>query len=166
MATHARIAIAPPLDAADLEAVRDLFLEYSKSLGFTLDYQGFDAELADLPGKYGPPQGALLLARVDGSPAGVVGLRPLDPEICEMKRLYVKPQFRGERTQSGDSLGRTLVRLIIAAARERGYRRLRLDTIAATMEVAMKLYRSMGFVVIAPYYQSPVPDTVYMELVL
>jgi putative acetyltransferase len=161
-----RVQIAPPQDAADHEAIRDLFVEYSRSLGFSLDYQGFEAELADLPGKYGPPTGALLLARVDGAPAGTVALRQLEPGISEMKRLYVKPQFRGKHTENGDSIGRALARQIVDTARERGYRCLRLDTIGEKMERAIGLYRSMGFVVIAPYYQSPVPGTVYMELVL
>jgi putative acetyltransferase len=160
------VQIAPPQDAADHEAVRDLFMEYSRSLGFSLDYQGFEAELADLPGKYGPPRGALLLARVDGIPAGTVALRQLEAGISEMKRLYVRPQFRGRRTENGDSIGRALAWQIVDIARKRGYRCLRLDTIGAKMERAIELYRSMGFVAIAPYYQSPVPGTVYMELVL
>jgi ribosomal protein S18 acetylase RimI-like enzyme len=160
------VQIAPPRDAADHQAVRDLFVEYSRSLGFSLDYQDFEAELADLPGKYAPPTGALLLARVDGAPAGTVALRQLGPGISEMKRLYVKPQFRGKRTENGDSIGRALASRIVDTARGLGYRCLRLDTIGAKMDRAIRLYRSMGFVVIAPYYQSPVPGTVYMELVL
>jgi len=160
------VHIAPPQDAADLEAIGALFAEYARSLGFSLDYQGFDAELADLPGKYGPPGGALLLARVMGAAAGTVALRQLDDGICEMKRLYVRPQFRGQRTEDGHSIGRALAHRIVDTARQLGYRCLRLDTIGATMEPAVKLYRSMGFVDIAPYYQSPVPGTVYMELVL
>ena len=154
------VTLAPPLDTQDLDAVRSLFSEYAGSLDFPLDYQGFDAELAGLPGKYAPPEGALLLARVDGEAAGVVALRRLEPGICEMKRLYVRPAFTGR------ALGRALAEGIVQTARERGYRRLRLDTIGAKMQAAVKLYRSMGFVEIAPYYPSPVPDTVYMELIL
>jgi ribosomal protein S18 acetylase RimI-like enzyme len=154
------VEIAPPRDGADLDAVRALFAEYAASLGFSLGYQDFEAELAGLPGKYAAPDGALLLARVDGVAAGVVALRKLDAGIAEMKRLYVKPAHHGR------SIGRTLAEAVVAAARARGYRRLRLDTISGKMEAAVKLYRSMGFVEIAPYYDSPVPGTAYLELVL
>jgi putative acetyltransferase len=154
------IDIAPPRDAADLDSVRALFTEYAGSLGFSLGYQGFDAELAGLPGKYAAPEGALLLAKVDGIAAGVVALRRLEPGIAEMKRLYVKPAHHGR------SIGRKLAEAIVETARSLGYRRLRLDTIAGKMDSAVKLYRSMGFVEIAPYYDSPVPGTTYLELVL
>jgi putative acetyltransferase len=127
--------IAPPRDAADLDAVRALFSEYAASLGFSLSYQGFEAELAGLPGKYA--DGALLLAKVDGSAAGVVGLRKLEPGIAEMKRLYVRPAHHGR------SIGRKLAEAAVATARERGYRRLRLDTISGKMDAAVKLYRSI-----------------------
>lgn len=160
------IDIASPRDAADLEAVGGLFREYAASLGFSLDYQNFDEELAGLPGKYGPPGGALLLARVDGAAAGTVALREIEPRIAEMKRLYVRPAFRDRRTDKGLSIGRTLAADIVGAARKLGHRRLRLDTIGDKMGAAVKLYRSMGFVEIAPYYPSPMPGTVYMELVL
>ena len=161
-----RIHIAPPRDAADHEAIAGLVHEYAGSLGFSLDYQDFEAELADLAAKYAPPGGALLLARVDGAAAGTVALRQLEPGIGEMKRLYVRPDFRKERTESGESIGRGLAHRIVDAARACGYRRLRLDTIGPKMEAAITLYHSMGFVEIPPYYQSPVPGTVYMELVL
>jgi putative acetyltransferase len=160
------IVIAPPRTSDDLEALRALFVEYAESLGFSLAYQDFAAELAALPGKYAPPDGTLLLARADGAAAGAVALRPLEPGICEMKRLYVRPAFRGRRTEDGSSLGRALAEGIVAAARARGYRRLRLDTIPGKMAAAAGLYRSMGFVEIAPYSPSPIPDTAYMELVL
>jgi len=160
------IVVASPRDAADLQAIRTLFLEYAESLGFSLGYQGFEAELAELPGKYTPPTGALLLARVDGAAAGTVALRQLAPDICEMKRLYVRPAYRGLRTDDGLSLGRALASAIVTEARALGYRRLRLDTIADTMGAAMRLYRSMGFVEIPPYYPSPIPGTAYLELVL
>jgi ribosomal protein S18 acetylase RimI-like enzyme len=140
--------------------------EYAQSLGFSLAYQGFEEEMAAFPGKYAPPRGALLLARVGKEAAGAVALRPLDVEICEMKRLYVRPVFRSLRLADGRSIGRALAEGIVEGARRRGYRRLRLDTIAGKMQAAVKLYRSMGFVDIAPYYPSPVPDTAYMELVL
>ena len=161
-----RIHITPPRGPADHDAIADLMREYAGSLGFSLDYQDFDSELAALGTKYGPPGGALLLARVDGEPAGTVALRQLEPGIGEMKRLYVRPDFRTERTEGGNSIGRELVLRIVDAARACGHRRLRLDTIGPKMEAAIKLYRRMGFTEVAPYYPSPVPGTVYMELVL
>ncbi len=160
------IEIAVPRNDVDDDAIKSLMREYAESLGFSLAYQGFDEEMAGFPGKYAPPRGALLLARAGGNAAGTVALRPLDGETCEMKRLYVRPAFRGLRLPDGRSIGRTLADEIVAAARARGYRRLRLDTISGKMQAAVKLYRSMGFVDIAPYYPSPVPDTAYMELVL
>lgn len=161
-----RIHIAPPRDTEDFDAIAELVREYSRSLGFSLEYQGFEEELADLGAKYGPPGGALVLARVDGEPAGTVALRQLEPGIGEMKRLYVRPGFRRERTETGSSIGRELAFRIVEAARACGHRRLRLDTIGPQMEPAIRLYRTMGFTEIAPYYPSPVPGTVYMELVL
>lgn len=166
MTNSGTIAIGPPSGAADLDAIKALFAEYAQSLGFSLAYQGFAAELAQLPGKYAPPGGALLLARADGEAAGCVALRALEPGICEMKRLYVRPAHRGRRTADGLSIGRALAQAVIAAARARGYGRLRLDTITSKMDAAVRLYRSMGFVDIPPYYPSPIPDTAYMELIL
>jgi ribosomal protein S18 acetylase RimI-like enzyme len=160
------ISIAPPRDATDHEAIKGLFTEYAQSLGFSLAYQDFASELAGFPGKYAPPTGALLLARANGEPAGAVALRRLEPGICEMKRLYVRPDFRQLRTADGQSIGRALAHAIVAQARALNYRRLRLDTIAGKMAAAVKLYQSMGFVEIPPYYPSPIPDTAYMELVL
>lgn len=166
MMTPASIVIAPPQHAADYALLRELLVEYAQSLGFSLAYQGFAAELAELPGKYAPPTGALLLAWADGAAAGTVALRQLTPQICEMKRLYVRPAYRGRRTGEGLSLGRALACAIVAQARELGYQRLRLDTVVGKMDAAMRLYRSLGFVDIPPYYASPVPDTTYLELVL
>jgi putative acetyltransferase len=160
------VEISAPRTKEDLEAIKVLFREYAESLGFSLAYQDFDKELADFPGKYAPPEGALLLATIDGVPAGTVALRKLDNGVCEMKRLYVKPAFRGQRTADGRSIGRALAEDIVAIGRERGYLRLRLDTIGGKMRQALSLYRSMGFVEIPPYYASPIPDTAYMELVL
>lgn len=166
MSSSPAIVIGPPAGAADETAIKALFREYADSLGFSLAYQDFAAELAGFPGKYGPPGGALLLARVGDEPAGAVALRPLEPAICEMKRLYVRPAFRPLRGPQGQSIGRALAEGIVDRARALGYRRLRLDTIAGRMGAAVALYRSMGFVAIAPYYASPIPDTAYMELVL
>jgi len=158
--------ISAPRTPADHEAIKALFREYAESLGFSLAYQDFDQELADFPGKYSSPDGALLLARVGEEPAGTVALRKLDTGVCEMKRLYVKPQFRGRRTTDGRSIGRALAEDIVGIGRERGYQRLRLDTIGGKVRQALSLYRSMGFVEIPPYYASPIPDTAYLELVL
>ncbi len=166
MATSARIAIGPSRDTADLDAIRALFSEYARSLGFSLDYQGFEAELAQLPGKYAPPEGVLLLARVGVEAGGGVAGRQRAPGFCEMTRLYGPPAWRALRLADGRSIGRALAHRAVDEARERGYRRLRLDTIAGKMEAAVRLYRSIGFVEIPPYYPSPVPETAYMELVL
>lgn len=160
------VEITAPRNDADLEAIKALFREYAQSLGFSLAYQDFDKELAGFPGRYAAPDGALLLASAGGDAAGTVALRKLDEGICEMKRLYVKPAFRGRRTAEGRSIGRALAEDIVAIGRERGYQRLRLDTIGGKMRQALSLYRSMGFVEIPPYYASPIPDTAYMELVL
>jgi ribosomal protein S18 acetylase RimI-like enzyme len=159
------VEISAPRNDGDNEAIKDLMREYAESLGFSLAYQGFDAEMAGFPGKYAAPRGALLLARAGGQAAGSVALRPLDDGTCEMKRLYVRPAFRPLRLADGRSIGRALAEEIVQAGRVRGYRRLRLDTIGGKMQAAMKLYRTMGFVEIAPYYDSPIPGTAYMELV-
>ena len=160
------VEIIVPRTAADFESVKALFREYAESLGFSLAYQDFDKELADFPGKYAAPDGALLLAKAGDEAAGTVALRKLDQGICEMKRLYVKPAFRGQRMADRRSIGRALAEDIVAVGRERGYQRLRLDTISGKMRQALTLYRSMGFVEIPPYYTSPIPDTAYLELVL
>jgi ribosomal protein S18 acetylase RimI-like enzyme len=160
------VEISAPRTPTDYESIKALMREYAGSLGFSLAYQAFETELADFPGKYAPPEGALLLATAGGEAAGTVALRKLDATTCEMKRLYVKPAFRGQRTADGQSIGRALAEDIVAIGRDRGYRRLRLDTIGGKMRQALSLYRSMGFVEIPPYYASPIPDTAYMELVL
>ena len=143
-----------------LEHVRDLFKEYAQSLGFSLCFQGFDKELADLPGMYAPPEGRLLLGIVDGEPAGCVGLHKLENRICEMKRLYVRPSFRGS------GVGRHLAESIITEARAIGYKKMRLDTIAGMMDPAISLYRQLGFAKIDPYRLNPISGALYMELEL
>jgi ribosomal protein S18 acetylase RimI-like enzyme len=145
----------------DLPAITQLFRAYAASLPIDLGYQGFDGELAALPGKYAPPTGALLIARDDnGAALGCVAMRPLDESgVCEMKRLYVAPQGRGR------GLGRALAQAIIEAARAAGYREMRLDTLAS-MTQAQALYRALGFSEIGAYYDTPIENTVFMSLKL
>jgi putative acetyltransferase len=150
------LSISIVLTSEDIEAARRLFLEYSKSLGFDLCFQSFEEELAGLPGRYGPPDGRLLLARFDGEVAGCIALRKLEVGICEMKRLYVKPVFRGKK------IGELLVRRLLKEARACNYERMRLDTVPS-MVTAQALYRSLGFVEIAAYCDNPIPGAVYME---
>jgi ribosomal protein S18 acetylase RimI-like enzyme len=143
-----------------LEAVRALFLEYARSLGFSLCFQGFDEELRGLPGMYAPPRGRLLLALEDGLPAGCVGLHEWDAKAAEMKRLYVRPEFRGR------SLGRVLADAALVEARSIGYRSVLLDTIASLMQPAIALYRELGFREIPPYRENPIPGALYLQLQL
>ncbi len=150
--------------AADREAVRELFLEYQEAIGVDLCFQGFDQEVATLPGHYAPPLGCLLLATGGDDIAAVVGMRPLDaghgkPNRSEMKRLYVRPPWRGT------GLGRELSVAAIGAARRAGHKTLCLDTLDF-MAAARKLYRSLGFVEIPAYYDNPMDGVLYMELAL
>jgi ribosomal protein S18 acetylase RimI-like enzyme len=140
-----------------IEEVRRLLREYEASLNVSLCFQGFEKELAELPGEYAPPRGRLLLACDGGQPAGCVALRELDEETCEMKRLYLRTEFRGQ------GAGRRLARAVIQEARTLGYKRMRLDTLAA-MQEAKALYESLGFKRIEPYYHNPHPGTEFMEL--
>jgi putative acetyltransferase len=146
--------------APQIAQVRELFLEYAESLGFSLCFQNFDQELAELPGDYAPPAGRLLLAEYDAQLAGCVALHKLDSAICEMKRLYLRPQFRGK------GLGRLLAERIIAEARQIGYQRMRLDTVEPVMKDAVAMYRRFGFKEIAPYRPNPNPGVLYLELQL
>lgn len=145
----------------DLATTAGLFRAYAASLGVDLAYQDFKGELAALPGNYASPGGALLLARGgDGSPLGCAALRPMEPPgCCEMKRLYVAPDARGM------GLGKALVEAVVEAARRAGYRELRLDTLPDMLD-AQGLYTRLGFVRIAPYYDTPVAGTVFMALKL
>jgi putative acetyltransferase len=159
-AVRDRIDLIPATLPEHIEQVRALFLDYGKSLGFSLCFQSFDEELKNLPGAYAPPSGRLLLARSADHAAGCIALRKLDAGICEMKRLYVRPDYRGL------GLGRTLVERLIAEARAIGYQRMRLDTIASAMQDAIALYRRMGFQEIAPYSSIPIESALWMELLL
>jgi putative acetyltransferase len=142
---------------ADLDAARRLFRAYAERLDFDLDFQDFEAEMEALPGPYAPPDGAILLAEVDGAAVGVVAVQPLDDEgACEMKRLYVDPEVRRQ------GLGRALALGIIEAAQDLGYDVMRLDTVAS-MTAARTLYRSLGFEERSAYYHNPLDDVVYME---
>jgi GNAT superfamily N-acetyltransferase len=154
--TSPTVVIEAAEGAADMAHVRSLFGEYQAWLGVDLCFQDFEAELKSLPGKYAPPGGRLLLARIDAEVVGGVGMWPLGEDVCEMKRLYVRPPWR--RTGSG----RRLAEAIVDVAAREGYARMRLDTLARLGE-AMALYRSMGFVEIPAYYENPLGDVVYME---
>ena len=152
------ISVLPAIDAANLAAARQLFLDYAGSLGFSLCFQGFDREMAAFPGAYGyGHRGTLLLGRVDGVPAGVVALRDLGNGVCEMKRLFVAPGAR--RT----GLGHALATGIVAAGRDLGYVAMRLDTLE-TMTAAMGLYLSLGFRPCADYNGNPLPGVKFFEL--
>ena len=176
-----RLRIHPAESAAEIELIRELFLEYAKSLVFSLCFQGFDQELAGLPGDYAPPEGRLLLAEYDGQVAGCGALHPVassesgvasgesrtrkagnarEERIGEMKRLYLRPAFRGK------GLGRALAERILQEARDIGYARLRLDTVEPVMKDAVAMYRRMGFREIEPYRENPMAGTLYMELEL
>jgi putative acetyltransferase len=145
---------------AQLSQARELFLEYAQSLGFSLCFQNFDKELASLPGDYAPPDGRLFLAEHEGQVVGCVALHKLEPGICEMKRLYLRPIVRGK------GLGRMLANRIIAEARQIGYQRMRLDTVEPVMKDAVAMYRKLGFKEIEPYCTNPMAGVIYMELQL
>lgn len=161
MSATSTIDIAPARLPDETAIVRELFLEYVDSLGIDLSFQDVAAELAQLPGKYAPPRGAILIARDGaGSVQGCVALRPWsEPGTCEIKRLYVRPAARGQ------ALGRRLAEAVIAAAARAGYVRVLLDTLAS-MTAARQLYVALGFRPVAPYYDNPLPDTLYMALEL
>ena len=138
---------------------KELFQEYAESLGFDLCFQNFDQELDDFPGQYSPPMGRLFLALSDDQPIGCVGLRPFEKGVCEMKRLYVRPDFRGRK------VGRLLAEATIKVGRVIGYEFMRLDTLPS-MESANILYKSLGFRQIEPYRHNPIKGAIYMELSL
>jgi ribosomal protein S18 acetylase RimI-like enzyme len=153
--TEIQTAIIPD----EIPAIRGLFQDYADSLDFELDFQDFREELASLPGKYAPPMGSILVAKEKGETVGCVAVRPLGEEICEMKRLYVKPAHRGK------SLGRNLALAIIEEAKKIGYEVMRLDTVVE-MKEASALYRALGFQPINAYCFNPLPGAMYFELKL
>ncbi len=154
------VAVAEASSVVDIDDLRTLFIEYQRWLGQDLTFQNFSAELATLPGDYAPPRGCMLLARhVDGTAVAGVAMKPLSAGTCEMKRLFVRRPWRGT------GLGRTLAEAIIEAGRAAGYSRMRLDTFSR-LTPATKLYRSLGFREIAPYYENPLDGIIYMEIVL
>jgi GNAT superfamily N-acetyltransferase len=168
---RSRIAVVVADDPIRIEAVRELFTEYAASLSFNLCFQGFEQELARLPGEYASPAGMLQLGLVDNQPAGCVALHRLSGDmerecedvsgsrdVCEMKRLFVRPEFRS------CGLGYELVDAILKCAAAIGYRRMRLDTVPSEMGTAVHLYRKLGFVEISPYRVNPVAGATYMEL--
>ena len=159
-ATVGGFEICQAESVSQIAFVRELFAEYAQSLGFSLCFQGFDRELAGLPGDYAPPEGRLLLLTLANDAAGCVALHKIDGSICEMKRLYVRPQFRGQ------GVGKILAERVIAEAREIGYTKLRLDTVEPVMRTAVAMYRSLGFREIAPYRRNPIEGALYMELQL
>ncbi len=144
-------------DTEQIELARTLFREYEAWLGLDLCFQGFEAELAALPGKYAAPTGRLYLAYLENNLAGCIALRDLGEGFCEMKRLFVRDRFRGER------IGVMLIDKIIADASLIGYKALRLDTYPAKMGKAVGLYESRGFTSIEPYYQNPFDGVLFME---
>ena len=151
------IEISHVSDPAAVETARGLFREYQEALGVDLSFQDFETEVRELPGEYTPPRGRLLLALENGAPAGCVAMRPLTSDTCEMKRLYVRPEYRAA------SLGRQLAERVIAEARSIGYQRMYLDTLP-TMSGAQRLYERLGFKEIPPYRYNPIVGTRFLGL--
>jgi GNAT superfamily N-acetyltransferase len=155
--TTRRMKLCHAVTPQEIELTRALFQEYAAWLGIDLSFQGFGAELAGLPGHYAPPQGRLLLALAGGEAAGCVALRPMEDGVCEMKRLFVRPGFRRR------GLGKRLAERVVAEARSIGYQAMRLDTLTS-LQTAIRLYEMLGFVRCAAYYETPLAETVFMEL--
>ncbi|MFZ4620629.1 MAG: GNAT family N-acetyltransferase [Bacteroidota bacterium] len=154
------IQLIPVTTAEQIATIRTLFLEYQQWLNFSLCFQGFDKELAGLPGKYAPPAGRLYLAEFEGTIAGCIALRPMEESgVCEMKRLFVREEFRGK------GIGKFLTKTILSDAVEIGYRTMRLDTLQR-METARALYKNLGFTEVPAYYHNPLESVIYMELAL
>ena len=158
--TSVMVTIIQAKTGHDIDQARILFREYESWLGLDLCFQGFEEELRDLPGKYVPPEGRLLLAKLDDDVAGCIALRRLEEGVCEMKRLFVRDAFRGQ------SIGEKLITRLISEARQENYRAMRLDTFPPKMGKAVSLYESYGFSPIEPYYDNPHDGVLYMELEL
>jgi GNAT superfamily N-acetyltransferase len=152
------IEIIPAETSAQIQTARILFREYESWFGLKLCFQDFDGEVAMLPGKYGAPDGRLFLALAKGEPAGCGAFRKLGDGICEMKRLFVREAFRGQK------IGIRLIETLIEEAKKTGYEKMRLDTYPPKMSKAVALYESFGFRVIPAYYHNPYGETLYMEL--
>ena len=152
-----RVTISEASDRKDVEDSQELMLEYFHSLGVNLSFQDIDREMGSFPGEYSPPSGALLIARVGDIPAGCVALRPLEDGSCEMKRLFVRPEFRKL------SIGKRLAEAIIRKAKELGYPAMKLDTISE-LKPALSLYRKLGFLEIPQYRYNPLEGAIFMEL--
>ena len=152
--------IFQPTSSEDIEEARAIFREYEQWLGMSLCFQSFDEEMADLPGRYAPPDGRLYLARIDGETVGCIALRKIDEGICEMKRLYLRESARGK------GVGVTLIEKVIADAKEIGYEKMRLDTYPPKMGKAVNLYEAHGFYAIPPYYHNPHEGVLFMEKML
>ncbi len=157
--TNRSIKLAPITKEEQLPAVKELFWEYANSLSFSLCFQSFEVEMQELLKRYGPPEGALILASVDGENAGCVAMYKLSEDICEMKRLYVRDAYRGL------GLGKKLVAAVIESAKNAGYRAIRLDTLTS-MTAAQHLYLSLGFYDIEPYVYNPLSEARYMEYMI
>ena len=153
------ITVSHATTSGDINEARALFKEYASSIGVDLCFQDFDRELKELPREYAEPRGCILLATLGSTLLGCVALRPLDVHVCEMKRMYVRPPFRGQ------GIGRVLARNVIDEARKRSYKTMRLDSLSI-MKEALTLYRSLGFKEIDPYRFNPIEGAVFMELQL
>jgi GNAT superfamily N-acetyltransferase len=156
--TEVALVICQAATPDDIEVARALFKEYEQSLGISLCFQNFDQEVANLPGDYSPPSGRLLLARVEDQVVGCIALRKLNDNVCEMKRLYLRPVARGKGS------GAKMIDAVLTEAKQIGYSKMRLDTMPGRMDQAIKLYRTVGFHEIPPYYDNPTGRTLYMEL--
>jgi ribosomal protein S18 acetylase RimI-like enzyme len=143
-----------------IETARELFNEYAAELAINMCFQNFDQELKTLPGKYTPPDGRLLIAYTDEELAGCIALRKLDDRTCEMKRLFIRPKFRGK------GYGRKMIDSLIEQERDIGYERMWLDSLPGKMDAAIALYRQLGFKDIPAYYDNPLEGAVYLERTL